>query len=151
VLWLTRLVAAFPPWRPGFDHRSGHVGFVVGKVALGQVSSESFGFLCQFSFHRLFHTHHLSSGVGTIGQIMADVRSGLSLTPPNDIINVTFWLETPSPPRYLGVCGKILRLILRELRCEVDDINDLEDFITLTSSVCNQPSPGTAMKPQLEH
>jgi hypothetical protein len=39
------------------------------KVALGQVFSEYFGFPCQFSFHRLLDTHHLSSGAGTIGQI----------------------------------------------------------------------------------
>jgi hypothetical protein len=52
------------------------VGFVVDKVALGQVFSEYFGFPCQFSFHRLLHTHrHLSSGAGTIGQILADVPS----------------------------------------------------------------------------
>jgi hypothetical protein len=63
---LRRLVAGFPPRRrPGFDPRSDHVGFVVDKVALGQVFSEFFGFSCQFSFHRLLHTHHLSSGAGT--------------------------------------------------------------------------------------
>jgi hypothetical protein len=28
------------------------------------------------------HTHHLSSGAGTIGQIVAHIPSGLSLTPP---------------------------------------------------------------------
>jgi hypothetical protein len=33
---------------------SGHVGFVVNKAALGQVSSEYSGFPCQS-----FHTHHL--------------------------------------------------------------------------------------------
>jgi hypothetical protein len=44
----------------------GHVGFVVDKVALGQVFSERFCFPCQFSFHRLPHIHrHLSSGAGT--------------------------------------------------------------------------------------
>jgi hypothetical protein len=32
-----RLVAGFPPRRPGFKPGSSHVGFVVGKVALGQV------------------------------------------------------------------------------------------------------------------
>jgi hypothetical protein len=37
--------------------RSGHVGFVVHKVALGQVFSEYFSFPCQ-AFHRLLHTHH---------------------------------------------------------------------------------------------
>jgi hypothetical protein len=35
VPWLKRLVAGFPPRRPGFDPRSGHVGFAVDKVALG--------------------------------------------------------------------------------------------------------------------
>jgi hypothetical protein len=62
-------VAGFPPRRPGFDHRSGHVGFVVDKVALGQDFSEYFGFPCQSSFHRLLHNyHHRSFGAGTIGQ-----------------------------------------------------------------------------------
>jgi hypothetical protein len=45
------------------------VGFVVDKVALGQVFSEYFDFPCQSSFHKLLHNHHhLSSGAGTIGQ-----------------------------------------------------------------------------------
>jgi hypothetical protein len=43
---------------PGFEPSSGHVGFVVDKVALGQVFSEYFGFPCQFSFQRLLHIHH---------------------------------------------------------------------------------------------
>jgi hypothetical protein len=61
---------------------TGHVGFVVDKVALGQIFSEHFVFLSQFSFYRLFHVHHLSPGAGTRGQLVADVPSGLSLTPP---------------------------------------------------------------------
>jgi hypothetical protein len=65
------------------------VGFVVDKVELGQVFSEYFGFPCQFSFHRLLHTHHLSSGDGTIGQLVADVPSGLSLTPPKEKVRKT--------------------------------------------------------------
>jgi hypothetical protein len=32
-----RLVAGFPLWQPGFEPRSGHMGFLVHKVALGQV------------------------------------------------------------------------------------------------------------------
>jgi hypothetical protein len=36
-----------------FAHGSGQVGFVVDKVALGQVFSEYFGFPCQSSFHQL--------------------------------------------------------------------------------------------------
>jgi hypothetical protein len=37
VPWLRRLVAGLPPRRPGFDPESVHVGFVVDKVAQGQV------------------------------------------------------------------------------------------------------------------
>jgi hypothetical protein len=60
----------------------GHVGFVVDQVALGQVSSEYFGFLYQFAFQRLPHNHHhLSPGTGTVGQIVAAIPSGHSLTP----------------------------------------------------------------------
>jgi hypothetical protein len=46
----------------GTKPESSHVGFVVDKVALGQVFSEYFGFLCQSSFHKFLHNHpHLSS------------------------------------------------------------------------------------------
>jgi hypothetical protein len=34
------------------------VGFVVDKVALGQVFSEHFGFPCQSSFHQILHHHN---------------------------------------------------------------------------------------------
>jgi hypothetical protein len=63
------------------------VEFVADKVALGQVFSEYFGFPCQFSFHRLLHTHHLPSGAGAIVKMVADVPSGLSLTPPQETKN----------------------------------------------------------------
>jgi hypothetical protein len=73
----------FPQRGPGFEPRSVYVGFVVNKVALGQVFSEYFRFPCQLSFHRLLHIHnHLSSRAGTIGQLVADVTSELSLTSP---------------------------------------------------------------------
>jgi hypothetical protein len=62
------MIGLRPQW-PGFEFESGHVGFVVDKVALGQVFSEYFSFPCQSSFHQLLHSHHpLSSGAGTIGQ-----------------------------------------------------------------------------------
>jgi hypothetical protein len=74
-----------PTAGPGFEPRSGPVGFVVDEVALGQVFSEYFGFPCQFSFHRLLHVHHhLSSGAATVGQLMADIPSGLSVTPAQE-------------------------------------------------------------------
>jgi hypothetical protein len=42
---------------------------MVDNVALGRVFSESFGFLCQSSFHQLLPNHpDLSSGAGKIGQ-----------------------------------------------------------------------------------
>jgi hypothetical protein len=41
---LKLLVAGFPPRRPEFDPRSGHVGFVVDSVAMRQGFSE----YCQF-------------------------------------------------------------------------------------------------------
>jgi hypothetical protein len=34
------------------------VGFVVEKVALGQIFSESFGFPSQSSFHQILHPHN---------------------------------------------------------------------------------------------
>jgi hypothetical protein len=61
-MYLTRLVAGFPKRRPGFDPMSGHVEFVADKVAMVLILSENSGFLCQFSFHRLLHTH-LSPGL----------------------------------------------------------------------------------------
>jgi hypothetical protein len=58
---------------------------MVDKVALGQILSEYFDFPCQYSFHRKLHIHHkLSFGADTIGQIVADVPSGLSFTPPQE-------------------------------------------------------------------
>jgi hypothetical protein len=50
--WLRRLVAGFPPRRPGFETGSFHVGFVVDKMVLGQVFSKYFGFPLSISFYR---------------------------------------------------------------------------------------------------
>jgi hypothetical protein len=65
---------------PWFKPESGHAGFVLDRVALGQVFSEYFGSPCK-TFHRLFHTdyHHPWSGSSTVDQIVADVPSGLIL------------------------------------------------------------------------
>jgi hypothetical protein len=53
---LGRLVVGLPQRRPGFETRSGHVGFVVGKAALGQ------SFLRELRFPSpiipLLQTHH---------------------------------------------------------------------------------------------
>jgi hypothetical protein len=79
--YLRGLFAGFQLRRPRFEVGPGHAGFVVDKVALGQVFSKNFGFPCQFAFHLLFHNHHLSFKVGKIGKTVAAVPSGLSLTP----------------------------------------------------------------------
>jgi hypothetical protein len=54
-------------------------------VTLGQVFSEYFGFSCQFyipptTLHS--SSSSSSSGAGIIGQLVGDVPTGLSLTPP---------------------------------------------------------------------
>jgi hypothetical protein len=64
--------------------RAEHVGFVVDKVALGQVFSEYFGFPCHLSFHQIPH-HHNDLAVGTIGLLVAAVSSGPNWTPPPTI------------------------------------------------------------------
>jgi hypothetical protein len=66
-----------------------YVGFVVEEVTLGKVFFKYFGFLCQFSFHRLLHTQ-LRSGAGTVGPTVSCIPSGLSYSPPQ-AIKKKFW------------------------------------------------------------
>jgi hypothetical protein len=76
-----RIVAGFPQRGTGFELSSRQVGFVVDKVAQGQVFSQYFGFPCH-QFHRLLHTHHHPpSGAGTVAQTVVCVPSAPSLTP----------------------------------------------------------------------
>jgi hypothetical protein len=96
---LRRLVASFPQRRIVFEPKSGHVGFVVDKVALGHVFSEYFGFPCQFSFRRLLHVLHLSSGAGIIGQLVADV-------PLNPVSPQTKKQKKKLPPIYFPLSSK---------------------------------------------
>jgi hypothetical protein len=75
-------------------------------VALGQVLSEYFGFLCQFSFHRLLHTHNLPSRAGTVGQLVADAPSGLSLTSPQEITYLFIYVYLKTPPTIMIKASK---------------------------------------------
>jgi hypothetical protein len=73
IVWVGRAIAQpvscrLPTSAARLEPRSGHVGFVLDKVALRLIFSEYFGLPCQFSFYRLLHTHHVSSGVGTTDQ-----------------------------------------------------------------------------------
>jgi hypothetical protein len=56
-----------------------HVGFVVEKMAPGQVFSEYFGFPCQPHFIPPTSPSSQSTGTGIIGQYMATVRRGPSM------------------------------------------------------------------------
>jgi hypothetical protein len=86
---------------PGFDPRSGHVVFVVHKVAR-RVVFEYFVFSLQFSFHQLFHTHNLLSGAGTIGQRVDDVLMD-SLSPhPKKLIPGLSIYRVPWCPEHVG-------------------------------------------------
>jgi hypothetical protein len=76
---LRRLVADFPPRRPGLDPRA--CGICGGQSSTGA------GFLRVLRFPPpvlIPESLSVSSGAGTIGQIVADVLSGLSLTPPQE-------------------------------------------------------------------
>jgi hypothetical protein len=65
---------------------------MVDKVAMGQVFSDYFDFLCQFSFPQVPHTHHhLSSGAGTVGQKVADVPRPTSSQETNKKLIYLFW------------------------------------------------------------
>jgi hypothetical protein len=53
------MAEAVSRWLPTVAARVWQVGFVMDKVALGQVFSEYFGFPCQnHSFNQLLHHHH---------------------------------------------------------------------------------------------
>jgi hypothetical protein len=58
-------------------------GFCGGKSGTGTGFLRVFGFLCQFLFHQVLHTR-LSTGTGPRGHLVADVKSGRSLTPPHE-------------------------------------------------------------------
>jgi hypothetical protein len=59
-----------------------YVGSVVDKVELVQVFFEYFGLPCQFLVHQILHTRLRT---GTLGQLVANTPSGLSIMPPHKI------------------------------------------------------------------
>jgi hypothetical protein len=61
--------------------RTGHVEFVVDKVALGQVFSSTSVSPANSHSIDCSHIHHLPSGAGTTGQLVADLSRGLILNP----------------------------------------------------------------------
>jgi hypothetical protein len=87
-------IAEVSRWLPSAAARDrslvGSWGICGGRNGIGEVSSEYFVFPCQFSFHQMLHTH-LSSGAGRTGQLVAELPSGLSLTPPHEIKKETIF------------------------------------------------------------
>jgi hypothetical protein len=72
------------------------LSFVVEKVALGQDSSEPFGCPCQFSLHQVPWDRYNSTKfpwTGTVDQILVDIQSGPSFTPPREVKNISFRLN----------------------------------------------------------
>jgi hypothetical protein len=107
---LGRLIAqVVSRWLPT---RGTRFGFVVDKVALGQVFSEYFGFPYLSSFHQLLHNHHLlSPGSGIIGQSVAAVPSALCLTPLRiTIIKKTLYCDLERS--ILRLCHMNMKLII---------------------------------------
>jgi hypothetical protein len=88
------------------------MGFVVDKMALGQVLSGYFGFPCQ-SFHRLLHIHHPSSGAGTVGETVDSV----SLHPLSQKLIIGY--VTSQLPR-LGNCCIIYAFLYVQLSLDND-------------------------------
>jgi hypothetical protein len=77
---LRRLVAGFPPRRPGFEHRSGYVGFVVDRVHWSRFSPSTS--VSPANCHSTDYSTFIIIIIIIIIQLVADVPSGLRLTPP---------------------------------------------------------------------
>jgi hypothetical protein len=77
---LKRLVAGLLPLRAVLAPRAVHVGFMVDKVALGQVFfSESFGFPLSVLFHRYSIFTNISFGGWTRGPLAAQFHRDVVL------------------------------------------------------------------------
>jgi hypothetical protein len=85
--WLWRLVAGPSPRSPGFTTGSIHVGFVVDKVALGQIFLLVLVFPCQYHSTIILHTHTSSAG-WTICQLVAALQRHCFTPSKSTIYNI---------------------------------------------------------------
>jgi hypothetical protein len=76
------LVVGFTPRRPWFEYRSGHIGFVVDKMALGYIFPSTSAPLPIVT--PLIAQHSSSVIQGCYNVPNSVIASGLSLTPPQE-------------------------------------------------------------------
>jgi hypothetical protein len=75
----------FPTTAARIRSQVGLCGICLGQCGTVTCISECFSFPCQFSFHRLLHTHHLSTGAGTVGQMGPTCQVGSVSPPPQEM------------------------------------------------------------------
>jgi hypothetical protein len=88
---MRRLVAGFPPRRPGFEPWSGHMGFVVDKVALAQLLFRVVLFPMPALIPPVAPYSSSIIRVWYNGPVAAAVPNGLSLTPPQETKGRSFF------------------------------------------------------------
>jgi hypothetical protein len=75
---------------------------------------------CQFSFHRLLHTHQ-SPGAGAISQLVVEVQNGFSFTPPHETIKKNYHVLlsefAPSPKNALNVSHTTEIISVNNINC----------------------------------
>jgi hypothetical protein len=103
--------------------RSGHVGFVVDKVALGQVFSEHLGFPCQSSFQQICHPHNHPGRVQYArwwATCSAD-PVGFHYEGVNIVLNLGISIKLSLHEKFgsLGLCYIFYSLTMGTLACEI--------------------------------
>jgi hypothetical protein len=80
-VWLSLwLIGGFSPWRPGFNPRVGHVGFVVDRVELGKFSLQALQFFAA-NYHSIIAPYSFVIRGWVTGSIWSCSTKGFSLTP----------------------------------------------------------------------
>jgi hypothetical protein len=130
VPYFRRLVAGFPPRLLGFEPESAHVGFVVDKATLGQVFSEYFGFLFQFSFHQFHHNHHLLTLVQKSSR--GRYPRGLSLTKKNNGCGI---VSISLPGDLVGLCVCVCLLPVSLLNTLPTDPTNVVPSLSFTQNL----------------
>jgi hypothetical protein len=108
VPWLRRLVDGISWRKPWFVPGSFHVGFVMDKLALGQVFLRFSVFPCQDHLTIALH-NHMSSVGWTVGPLLTAVQRH-RLTPPTLTVTTTIH-------KWLAVCANLTSVTEPTERC----------------------------------